>query len=190
MQLIKKPINTLTYEELEYIYVIFNCWYLSKAVSFNSYEDAYDRFITYEDEEHGIRTYLRECYDFIHNLKFPLIIYRAIRKDELINKQFNINGKNHSLSWTTTLDIYNNPKSKFKNCGDIVSCKIDSDIIDVPNTINNFIHYSASNKTKNLFGEFEISLKSNYKQSDLQDLYWTDKDGNTYYDKIIENFKG
>ena len=36
--LIKKPINTLTNEELEYIYVIFNCWYLSKVMSFDSYK--------------------------------------------------------------------------------------------------------------------------------------------------------
>ena len=186
-RLLRKPINQLTYEELEYLYVIYNCWYMNQVWHFDTYEDAYKRIITNE-EDSNIKEYLKECYEFISKLEFPLTIYRAIRENEYKDGKFNISGKNSSRSWTTNLEIYTNDTSKFKHSGNIVSCKIDSNIVDNANTINNFIHYTSS-KHEKTFGEYEITLKSNFKQSDLQDLHWVDKDGNGYYNKLNESLE-
>lgn len=186
-RLLRKPINQLTYEELEYLYVIYNCWYMDQVWHFDTYEDAYKRIIT-DEEDSNIKEYLKECYEFISKLEFPLTIYRAIRENEYKDGKFNISGKNSSRSWTTNLEIYTNDTSKFKHSGNIVSCKIDSNIVDNANTINNFIHYTSS-KHEKTFGEYEITLKSNFKQSDLQDLHWVDKDGNGYYNKLNESLE-
>lgn len=179
-RLLRKPINQLTYEEIKYIYVIHTCWYMQQVWQFNTIDDAYNRIIDKDVEKS-----LRECYEFVHNLSFPLTVYRALRRDEYKDGKFDISGKRSSLSWSTNLEIYKNEKSIFKNTGDIVACKIDSNIIDTANTINNFIHYTASDKTKQHYGEYEITLKDNFKPSDLHDLHWVDKDGNGYYNKFI-----
>lgn len=168
-RLIRKPINTLTQEEIKYIFTIHWCWYLANVRRFDYIEDALENTDDRFSEE-----YFKECYDFLHSLSFPLKVYRAIRDSEHSNDEFTINGKNSSYSWSTNINIYKDATSKFRNCTKIVSCEIDSNVIDVANTINNFIFYTSSHHDRG-YGEYEITLKQHFPQSALKNLHWIDK---------------
>jgi hypothetical protein len=168
-RLIRKPINTLTQEEIKYIFTIHWCWYLANVRRFDYIEDALENTDDRFREE-----YFNECYEFFHSLSFPLKVYRAIRDSEHSNDEFTINGKNSSYSWSTNINIYKDDTSKFRNCTKIVSCEIDSNVIDVANTINNFIFYTSSHHGRG-YGEYEITLKQHFPQSALKNLHWIDK---------------
>ena len=168
-RLIRKPINTLTQEEIKYIFTIHWCWYLANVRRFDYIEDALENTDDRFSEE-----YFKECYDFLHSLSFPLKVYRAIRDSEHSNDGFTISGKNASYSWSTNINIYKDSTSKFRNCTKIVSCEIDSNVIDVANTINNFIFYTSSHHDRG-YGEYEITLKQHFPQSALKNLHWIDK---------------
>ena len=167
--LIRKPINTLTQEEIKYIFTIHRCWYLANVRRFDYIEDALENTDDRFREE-----YFNECYEFFHSLSFPLKVYRAVRDSEYSNDEFTINGKNSSYSWSTNINIYKDATSKFRNCTKIVSCEIDSNVIDVANTINNFIFYTSSHHNRG-YGEYEITLKQHFPQSALKNLHWIDK---------------
>ena len=163
-RLINKPINTLSLDEIKYIYAIHWAWYMHQAKQYDNIEEILDD-IGYNDNDFEI------CYDFLHNLQFPLKVYRAIWDSQDIEDVY---GKKH-ISWTVDFDIYTNSKSKFKNCNKIISAIIDNPkIINNELTISNFMYYSV-NPEYGYYGEFEITLKSNYKQSDLKDLQYVDK---------------
>lgn len=168
-RLIRKPINTLTQEEIKYIFTIHWCWYLANVRRFDYIEDALENTTERFSEE-----YFKECYDFLHSLSFPLKVYRAIRDSEHSDDGFTISGKNASYSWSTNINIYKDTTSKFRNCTKIVSCEIDSNVIDVANTINNFIFYTSSHHTRG-YGEYEITLKQYFSQGALKNLQWIDK---------------
>ena len=163
-RLINKPINTLSLDEIKYIYAIHWAWYMQQAKQYDSIEEILDD-IRYNDNDFEI------CYDFLHSLQFPLKVYRAIWDSQDIE---DIYGKKH-ISWTTDFTIYTNSNSKFRQCSKIVSAIIDNPkIISNELTIGNFMPYTARTGY-NSYGEYEITLKSNYKQSDLKDLHYVDK---------------
>ena len=169
-RLIKKPINTLTVDEIKYVYAIATARYMAQAHQYDSVEE----IISVIEEDHSDEEF-QKCYDFLHGLSFPLTIYRAIRKDEIdSNGNLNISGKGRSVSWTTDTNLYKKSNSIFRNENTIVQAEIDSDIIDSSYTIQNFMHYSLGNNYGRL-EEKEITLKSNFKQSDLKDLHLIDK---------------
>lgn len=177
-RLIKKPINELTLDEVKYIFAVKECIYMQQLKPYDTPEKA----VEYYSNEYGKE--LEECYKFIHSLSFPLTIYRGIRvgnydSSELnnITQELKISGKQQSRSWTTDINIYKNEKSKFKNITDIVACEIDSNIIDVPNTISNYVFYSTGkDELGRNYPENEISLKDNFKQSDLHNLRFVNKE--------------
>lgn len=129
-------------------------------------------------DEHGEE--LKDCYNYLSSLAFPLTIYRAIRVSEFSdtertsNGELLLNGKNNSRSWTTNISIYKNERSKFRRCRDIVACEINPGIIDNAQTISNYVYYTAKPEYS-LFGEYEITLKKNFRQTDLQNLRVIDK---------------
>ena len=169
-RLVKKPINTLTVDEIKYIFAIATARYMAQALQYSSVEE----MISAVEEDHSDEDF-QKCYDFLHGLSFPLTIYRAIRKDEIdSNGNLNISGKGRSVSWTTDINLYKKSNSIFRNENTIVQAEIDSNIIDSSYTIQNFMHYSLGNNYGRL-EEKEITLKSNFKQSDLKDLHLIDK---------------
>ena len=170
-RLIKKPINTLTLDEITYIYLIHEAWYMQNVEWFDNTDNPkLNSWVRDKKKE------LEECYKWLHSLSFPLTVYRGIRvgnyKSSELNTdtdELNISGRQHSHSWTTDINIYKNDKSKFRGLTDIYACEIDSDIVDVANTIDNFIHYS-SERHKQGYPEYEITLKDHFKMSDLHNL--------------------
>ena len=175
-RLIKKPINTLTIDEIIYIFAIHQCWYMSQVYHYSDIDEA----INEVKERWG--NDFNECYEFLHSLSFPLTIYRAIRVGTYKSSEkstdsnvLNISGKQQSFSWTTNPKIYTDNRSKFKNAVDIVACEIDSTIIDSESTIANYMYYTNSNNIDSSYGEYEVTLRNNFKQSDLHDLRIVDK---------------
>lgn len=182
LKLQKKPINTLSLDDIKYLYVINRA--SSSFIRYDSIEQAIEREIDSDRENSWDSEIFEECYKYLHSLKFPLTIYRAIRTDE-INEDgsFNISGSNNSRSWSTNINIYKDKLSSFKSLNNIVSAKINADIINNSATIVNYYFYTGSrNVRKSNYGEYEITLKKNFKQNDLQNLHFIDKDS------IIESF--
>lgn len=198
LKLQKKPINTLSLDEIKYLYAINRAG--SGFVRYDSIEQAIEKEIDSDRENSWDSEIFEMCYGYLHSLNFPLTIYRAIRNNE-INKDgsFNISGSNDSRSWTTNINIYKDKSSSFGNLSNIVSAKIDSNIVDNSATIVNFYFYTGGrNVRKQNYGEYEISLKKNFKQTDLHELQFIDKDtivesllskakdyfGTTFYKKL------
>lgn len=176
LKLQKKPINTLSLDEIKYLYAINRAG--SSFIRYDSIEQAIEKEIDSDRENSWDSEIFEMCYEYLHSLNFPLTIYRAIRTDE-INKDgsFNISGSNNSRSWSTNINIYKEKSSSFRNLSNIVSAKIDSNIVDNSATIVNFYFYTGGrNVRKQNYGEYEISLKKNFKQTDLHDLQFVDKD--------------
>lgn len=179
-RLCKKPINILTEDEVVYIYAVRWTIYMAQTIPYQTPEEAIEDILK---RKPNMKEDLTECYNFIHTLSFPLTIYRGLRVGNFKSSELNIDtkdliisGKHQSYSWTTDINIYKNPTSKFRNLTQIVACEIDSNIIDVANTIFNFIHYSAGGEYRVSYPENEITLKNNFKQSDLHNLRFINKD--------------
>lgn len=157
-----KPINTLTLDEIVYIYAFHFAWYGKNARQFESE----DEVIEYVKERH--LEDLEKCYEWLHSLKFPLKVYRALNSKETIE---NVSGR----SWTTNPNIYKAGNSIFKNVDNIVSGVIsNSSVISNRDTISNFVHYTAR-PDYGLYGEYEISFKKLYKPQMLSDLQYVNK---------------
>ena len=178
-RLCRKPINTLTEDEVIYIYAVRSI-YMAQRIPYQTPEEAIEDILR---RKPYMKNDLEECYEFVHQLSFPLTIYRGVRVGNFKYSELNtdtnnliISGKQQSYSWTTDINIYKNPTSKFRNLTQIVACEIDSNIIDVANTIFNFIHYSAGGEYRVSYPENEITLKDNFKQSDLHNLRFINKD--------------
>lgn len=151
-----KPINSLSVDDVIYLFAIHYCIYMKQLAPFETSEQAVSDAIESHDEE------LIDCHNYISNLRFPLTIYRAVRQDEL-NKS--VSGQ----SWTTNIEIYKNDKSIFRGLSDIVACEINPGIIDNASTIDNYVHYTARPQYGR-FGEYEITLKKNFKTNELKNL--------------------
>lgn len=187
LKLQKKPINTLSLDEIKYLYAINRAG--SSFIRYDSIEQAIEKEIDSDRENSWDSDIFEMCYEYLHSLNFPLTIYRAIRTDE-INKDgsFNISGINNSRSWSTNINIYKDKSSSFRNLSNIVSAKIDSNIVDNSATIVNFYFYTGGrNVRKQNYGEYEISLKKNFKQTDLHDLQFVDKDA--IMESLLDNAK-
>lgn len=187
LKLQKKPINTLSLDEIKYLYAINRAG--SSFVRYDSVELAIKKEIDSDKENSWDSEIFDTCYDYLHSLNFPLTIYRAIRPDE-INKDgsFNISGKNNSRSWSTNINIYKNKSSSFRNLNNIVSAKIDSNVINNSATIVNYYFYTGGrNVRKQNYGEYEISLKKNFKQTDLHELQPINKD--TITESLLDKAK-
>lgn len=178
-----KPINTLTVEDICYIYFVEDkvplLPYTNVSYDDNMddlWSDTVDSMIDSED--------VISCYEYLHKLTFPLTIYRGIRSggyssDEMRGEHgdldsLDISGKNNSRSWTTNINIYKAKNSMFKNLTNIVACEVNSDVIDNATTVSCYIHYT-SRPQYGMFGEYEITLKKNFKKSDLHNLRFVDK---------------
>lgn len=179
-RLCKKPINTLTEDEVIYIYAVRWTIYMAQIIPYQTPEEAIEDILKRKPD---MKDDLKECYNFVHNLKFPLTIYRGIRVGEYKSSELNpktntliLSGKQQSRSWTTDINIYKNPTSKFRDLTKIVACEIDSNTIDVADTIKTFIAYSAGGEYRASYPENEITLKNNFKQSDLHNLRFINKD--------------
>ena len=177
-RLCQKPINALTLEEIVYLFAIHQCIYMRE------FQPSLEDTLTQVEEEH--MEDLEKCYDFVHSLKFPLTIYRTIREEE---KDFNIGGKQRSYSWTTNINIYKNERSMFRNAVNIIAGEIEPNIIDNANTISNFVYYTAR-PSYGKFGEYEITLKKDFKSSDIANLRVVNKDDiNERLNNINESIK-
>lgn len=191
----KKPINTLSVEEIKYLYVIDRLIY-SPSSRYDTIEDAYKALID-DDRENSWDTELFEdAHKFFSSLSFPLTIYRALRVgntaySEIGDKQdislLRIGGKLGSRSWTTNINIYKDDRSIFKNQAVIVAAEIEPSLISNATTIQNYINYTAKphiipNYARR-FGEYEISLKDHFKVSELHNLRFVNKN------EIKESFR-
>lgn len=187
LRLQRKPINTLSLDEIKYLYVVNRAGH--SFIRYGSIEKAINGEINLDRENSWDSEIFEACYDYLHSLSFPLTIYRALRPDE-VNKDgsFNISGSKESRSWTTNINIYKDKLSSFRSLTNIVSAKINSNIIDNSATIVNYYFYTGQrNVRKSNYGEYEISLKKNFKQTDLQDLHFIDKDKIT--ESLLSNAK-
>ena len=166
-RLIQKPINTLTTDEVAYIFAIHWMWYMYEAKWYDGVEDCLS------DTEFDMNDF-DECAEWLHSFDFPLTVYRALRKNENTD---NING----LSWTVNPNIFKEINSIFRNCDKIVTAEIiNPNIIDSELTISNFMFYTGSKGRQsnyNFYGEYEITLKKRYKTSDLTNVEIFDKNG-------------
>lgn len=166
--LLRKPINKLSKDDMLYLYAIHftrtsSGWYIS--CDFDDLLKKYGNGRT----DWG----LDDAHAFFSNIRFPLKIYRALRKGEMID---DICGKTQSLSWTTDPKIYFEDTSLFKHCDTIVEAEIDSDVIQNEWTVVNYVLYSSSRymERKN-YPESEISLKPRFKRESLKNLKYLDK---------------
>lgn len=141
IRLQKKSINTLSLEKIKYLYVVNRA--SSSFIRYDSVEQAFEKEIDLDSENSWDNEIFEQCYKYLHSLKFPLTIYRALRPDE-VNKDgtFNISGSNNFRSWTTDINIYKDKLSSFRNLNKIVSAKITPDIIDNSATIVNYYFYT------------------------------------------------
>lgn len=185
----RKPINTLTLDDIKYLYAVH--WANSSKYSYvyNDAQEAIDKLINTDRENSYDLDMFDDCYNFLHSLKFPLTIYRATNRTEQDM------GKIFGRSWTPNIDIYRDERSTFKKNSYIVACEIFPNVIDNANTIINYIYYTAkrtvgASKDDNIYGEYEITLKNNFKQDDLHNLRLVDKNGLVYYNRLGDNIKG
>lgn len=106
----------------------------------------------------------RDIEDWINYLQFPLTIYRGLNLDSKEKVDLN----NLGVNWTVDDTLFFE-KSAFSNCNIILEAVITEDIIDWPETIQNYIYYSLR-PNYGFYPEEEITLKKNYKPSQLKDL--------------------
>ena len=175
-RLLDKPINKLTKDEITYLYIIHmskmsNGYYSNGKPSIYWYLGNYDydfnKAVEIVKEEKGDE--INKAYEHFSRLQFPLKVYRALRKNEDTPS-----GKEHSLSWTTDINIYKKDNSIFKNCDKIVEAEITADMIQNEWTIVNYIFYSAK-PSYDRYAESEITLKPRYKVDKLKNLQLINK---------------
>ena len=165
-RLIKKPLNTLTSEDIKYIYTISDCDYMMLYKQYDSISDALSH-----TNDRMADIYFQECADFFQSLSFPLTVYRAIRNDEFVDGKFKISGKNNSRSWSVDKNIYSDKSSKFHKVTSIVACEVEQSDIDIMHTVSNFIFYSSSRRMGG-YGEYEITMKKSFSPSEKNNLRW------------------
>lgn len=155
-----KPINQLTVEDIAVLYTMYWTWYM-----YQSYDGDFIRWLSdcWENHEDDFRA----CYNWVHTFTFPLTVYRAVTKDQELVQDFS--GKTRAWSWTTDYHLYSADNSIFKNVEHIYSAEIDANIISNTDTIEHFVHYS-SNPEYGRYPESEVTLKKNFKMSDLHNL--------------------
>lgn len=164
-KLLNNPINTLSATDVRYIYGVENARYMSEVKRFDNVDDSL------KDSSFDMLDF-KECSNWLNSLSFPLTVYRTVWDSTDID---DICGKHHDICWTTDIDIFRNEKSKFRNATRIVRGVINNQkIINIPTTIERFLFYSGRYNEQG-YGEFEINLKPNYKNSDIQDLQFIDK---------------
>lgn len=155
-----KPINTLILEDIAVLYTMYWTWYMH-----TSYDGDFLRWLDdcWENHEDDFRS----CYDWVHTFSFPLTVYRAVTKDQELSQDFS--GKSRAWSWTTDYNLYSAGNSIFKNVEHIYSAEIGANTISNVDTIEHFVHYS-SHPEYGRYPEYEVTLKKNFKMSDLHNL--------------------
>lgn len=149
-----KAINTLTKDEIKYLYCVSWADYMQNA---KTYENV-DEILATNDFD-----WLDSCYDWLSTLSFPLTVYRAITNKEKDNNK--INGR----SWTTDISLYTQKNSIFKNCKEIVCGEITAESIHNAYTIENYKYYTY--KPEYGFApESEITMKKNFKIDNLREV--------------------
>ena len=98
--------------------------------------------------------------DFINSLKFPLIIYRGLK----LNNIDELNTSDLGVNWTIDDELFFAPESAFYNSNYILATKITEDDIDYPETIQNYIYYSLRPQ-EGRWAESEITVKKDFKPS-------------------------
>ena len=175
--LLRKPINKLSVDDIAYLYTIHMSKYCDGYNS-NGTEHTYwylnnrEFEVVYNENVKRFGDRFNKTYEFTSKLKFPLKVYRALRDSEYLN---NISGKKQSLSWTTDINIYKKENSIFRKCDRIVEASITSDMIQNEWTILNYIFYSAE-PSYGRYPESEITLKPRFKNLKLLDLKFINKD--------------
>lgn len=176
--LLRKPINRLTRDDMIYLFTI-HCTRYSDGYYSNGKQATYwytglrgwdydfYKGLKIVEEDHSEE--FDKAYEFFSSLQFPLKVYRAMRDDE--NEP---SGKNHSLSWTTDINIFKKENSIFRNCNKIVEATITPDMIQNEWTVCNYIYYSCGNNYGR-YPESEITLKPMFKTSKLNNLHFIDK---------------
>lgn len=78
----RKPIDTLTLDDIKYLYAVH--WANSSRYSYvyNDAQEAIDKLIDTDRENSYDLDMFDDCYTFLHGLKFPLTIYRATNMTE------------------------------------------------------------------------------------------------------------
>lgn len=98
--------------------------------------------------------------DFINSLKFPLIIYRGLK----LNNIDELNTSDLGVNWTIDDELFFAPESAFYDTNYIIVTKITEDAIDYPETIQNYIYYSLRPQ-EGRWAESEITVKKDFKPS-------------------------
>lgn len=179
----RKPINTLSLDEIKYLFAVNRAHYGMHTKQYNSIDELLQYMIDEDRENSFDLDMFEDCYNYLHGLSFPLTVYRALNSVE------EESGKVFGRSWTTDFNIYKDKTSTFSKLDNLVATEIDSNVVDNSATIVNYFYYTAKRKfiDKNkIYGEYEISLKNNYKQSDLHNLRYVDKDKNFYIKRIYD----
>ena len=179
----RKPINTLSLDEIKYLFAVNRAHYGMYTKQYNSIDELLQDMIDEDRENSFDLDMFEDCYNYLHSLSFPLMVYRALNRVE------EESGKVFGRSWTTDFNIYKDKTSTFNKLDNLVAAEIDSNVIDNSATIVNYFYYTAKRKfidKDKIYGEYEISLKNNYKQSDLHNLRYVDKDKNFYIKRIYD----
>lgn len=170
-RLVQKPINTLTADEVKYIWAVQQAWYEQEIHQYENADEFYENYYNSRGDKF-LDADFETCANWLHTLTFPLTIYRAIWESQDISDVY---GGKH-ISWTIDPKLYTASNSSFRTQNKIVVCEIDNPkLIDVRNTINNFMYYTL-NPSYGRYAESEITLKSTVKQSDLKGLRYISRD--------------
>lgn len=157
-----KPINQLTLEDIVVLFTMEDTRFMEE---FYRYDGDFLKWLSKSWDAH--EQDLRSCYEWVHSLKFPLKIYRAVTDEQELAQD--ISGKSRAWSWTTDPNLYTASNSIFKNVAHIYSAEIDYKVISNINTIRAYVFYSA-NPSYGRYPEYEIALKNRFKMSDLHNL--------------------
>ena len=125
-----------------------------------------DAFLSYTPSQSLLKAKLNnitdgeweDVIDFINSLKFPLIIYRGLK----LNNIDKLNTSDLGVNWTIDDELFFAPESAFYNSNYILATKITEDDIDYPETIQNYIYYSLRPQ-EGRWAESEITVKKEFK---------------------------
>lgn len=106
----------------------------------------------------------QELEEYINYLRFPLTIYRGLNLKDKKDVDMNDLGVNWTIDDTLFFE-----KSAFNDCNIILEANINEDIVDWPETIQNYIYYSLR-PNFGVYPEEEITLKKGFNPSHLKDL--------------------
>ena len=125
-----------------------------------------DSFLSYTPSQSLLKAKLsnitngewEDVIDFVNSLKFPLIIYRGLK----LNNIDELNTSDLGVNWTIDDELFFAPESAFYNSNYILATKITEDDIDYPETIQNYIYYSLRPQ-EGRWAESEITVKKDFK---------------------------